>query len=198
MSDRLIIWRHGNTEWNASQRVQGHADIPLSPLGREQAAVAARKLAALRPDHILASDLRRAADTAAALSALVDVPVRADARLRERYYGEWQGLTLLQIADRYPEAYLRWRQGHPVDAHGVESTEELAKRAREALQDAAARSGTVVVTCHGGTAKQAVAELLEWPPGVARTLVGMANCHWSVLEQDDRRGGWRLVTYNAS
>ena len=99
---RLIVWRHGNTDWNAGNRVQGQTDIPLNELGREQAAAAAAMLAALKPDAIVASDLQRAARTAAALAALTGLPVRTDARLRERYFGQWQGLTMTEVADPVP------------------------------------------------------------------------------------------------
>ncbi|MER7168943.1 histidine phosphatase family protein, partial [Micromonospora sp. NPDC000207] len=60
---RLIVWRHGNTEWNAAGRVQGQTDVPLNDRGRDQARAAAPLLAALRPDAIVSSDLSRAADT---------------------------------------------------------------------------------------------------------------------------------------
>lgn len=196
MTARLIIWRHGNTEWNATDRIQGQMDIPLSDLGRRQAAAAAPKLAALDPTHIITSDLRRAADTAAALAAITDLPVRTDPRLRERHYGEWQGRSIDEIAERYPEDYLRWRKGQPVNAYGIENAEDLAKRAQEALLDAAGLDGTVVVTCHGGTAKQGIIELLGWPVEVWRGLESLANCHWASLRYDDRRTTWRLVSYN--
>ena len=88
---RLLPWRHGETEWNAAGRVQGQLDPELSDVGRAQAAVAAPRLAEQRPDAIVASDLRRAADTAAVLAALTGLEVTLDARLRERFHGEWQG-----------------------------------------------------------------------------------------------------------
>ena len=106
---RLIIWRHGNTDWNAGDRVQGQSDSPLNARGRDQAAAAAPLLAALRPDAIVSSDLSRAADTAGALAAVTGLPVSFDARLRERHFGIWQGLTLDEIAERYPTEYAAWR-----------------------------------------------------------------------------------------
>src|SRR5690606_18245837 len=93
MTSRLILWRHGHTEWNAERRVQGHSDVPLSALGHAQAAEAAPLLAAFAPDAIVSSDLRRCTETAAALARHTGLPVRRDPRLRERYYGEWEGLT---------------------------------------------------------------------------------------------------------
>lgn len=119
---RLIVWRHGNTEWNADGRVQGQTDVPLNDLGREQARAAAAVLAELRPDAIVSSDLRRAADTAAALAALTGLPVRPDARLRERYFGHWQGLALSEVAERFPEEYARWRAGDPDPGAEIETS----------------------------------------------------------------------------
>ncbi|MET8835185.1 histidine phosphatase family protein [Micromonospora sp. NPDC004540] len=200
---RLIIWRHGNTDWNAAGRVQGQTDVPLNDLGREQARVAAPVLAALRPDAIVASDLRRAADTAAALAALTGLPVRSDARLRERHFGQWQGLALTEVAERFPDEYARWRAGDPDPGAGIESLDDLGKRLGAAFQEAAdlAVGGTVVVATHGGGARQGVGHLLGWDHAVLRSVGSLANCHWTELRHDDgvqRRTspGWHLRAHN--
>jgi glucosyl-3-phosphoglycerate phosphatase len=195
----LVLWRHGNTDWNAGERVQGQLDTPLNERGRRQAATAAQRLAVLRPAAIVASDLRRAADTAAALAALTDLPVRLDARLRERYFGDWQGLTIAEIAQRYPAEYACWRAGDPDFGCGAESTDDMTKRVGAALREAvdAAPDGTVVVTTHGGAARHGIGEMLGWSPQVTRSLGGLGNCHWSELRLDAERG-WRLVAHNLS
>jgi broad specificity phosphatase PhoE len=194
---RLIVWRHGNTDWNAIDRVQGQSDTPLNDLGREQAAAAAPLLAALRPDAIVASDLRRAADTAAALAALTGLPVRTDARLRERYYGQWQGLTMTEVAERFPVEYARWRAGEQDPGCEVESLDDVGKRVGAALQDAAdaVPGGTIVVATHGGGARQGCGCLLGWAPAVLRTVGSLQNCHWTELRHDDVRG-WQLRAHN--
>jgi glucosyl-3-phosphoglycerate phosphatase len=195
----LVLWRHGITDWNAGERVQGQSDTPLNDRGREQAATAARRLAARRPAAIIASDLRRAADTAGALGALTDLPVRLDPRLRERHFGQWQGLTVTEIAERYPAEHARWRAGDDDFGCGVESLSDMAKRVGAALREAAdaADGGTVVVATHGGAARHGIGELLGWPPEVTWSLIGLANCHWSELRLDPVRG-WRLRAHNVS
>ena len=87
------------------KRFQGQSDIPLDEAGERQAERAARLLAALRPDLIVSSDLRRATGTAAPLSRITGLPVTADKDLRERYGGVWEGLTDREIRERYPEAH---------------------------------------------------------------------------------------------
>jgi probable phosphoglycerate mutase len=195
---RLIVWRHGNTDWNAVDRVQGQTDVPLNDLGREQAAAAAPLLAALRPDAIVASDLQRAADTGAVLAALTGLPVRTDARLRERYYGLWQGLTMPEVAERHPAAYASWRAGAQDPGCAVESLDDLGKRVGAALRDAAdsVPGGTIVVATHGGAARQGCGHLLGWDPSVLRTIGPLQNCHWTELRHDDVRG-WQLRAHNA-
>jgi probable phosphoglycerate mutase len=199
MSGTLIVLRHGQTAWNAEGRIQGQLDVELTELGIEQAARAARRLAELRPDAIVSSDLRRAADTAAALAALTGQPVRYDPRLRERDFGLWQGLTGAQAAARYPEEYARWQSGEPIDGCEVESREDLAKRASAGLQEAAdlAPAGTVVAVMHGGSAKHGVVALLGWPPEVLAGLAALGNCRWMELRHDAVRG-WQLRGYNLS
>lgn len=191
---RLIVWRHGNTEWNADGRIQGQTDTPLNALGRQQAADAARMLLTLRPAAIVASDLARASDTAAALGRLSGLTVSYDKRLRERSFGHWQGLLMSEVAERFPEEHARWRARQEVGGD-VESLDELGGRVSAALLAAAALGDTVVVATHGGAARQGVGQLLGWPSPVLRTLRPLDNCHWIDLTHDERRG-WQMAAYN--
>jgi probable phosphoglycerate mutase len=191
---RLIVWRHGNTDWNAGNRVQGQTDVPLNALGREQALEAAELLVRRKPDGIVSSDLRRASETAEALATLTGLAIREDDRLRERYFGAWQGLTMPEVSQRYPAEHARWTAGQ--DPGGdVESLDDLGKRVAEALLDAAEAGDTVVVATHGAAARQGVGHLLGWPTEQLRSLRALQNCHWIELTHDDRRG-WQLATYN--
>ncbi|WIM97675.1 histidine phosphatase family protein [Actinoplanes oblitus] len=194
MTTRLLVWRHGNTDWNAGSRVQGQTDVPLNDLGRRQAAEAAALLAAMRPDAIVSSDLRRAADTAAALAARTGHLVTHDERLRERYFGAWQGLTMAEVAEQRPAEYARWTAGEDVGGD-VEALDVMGKRVGEALRDAATLGDTVVVATHGAAARQGIAYLLGWPREQIRTLRALQNCHWVELSHDESRG-WQLGAYN--
>ena len=193
---RLIIWRHGQTEWNVTDRIQGHADVGLDDLGRAQAAAAARQIAAGHPDVIVSSDLRRAADTAGALAAVTGLTVRLDPRLREQYFGDWQGLTNAEVRSAYPDQWARWRRGQAPETAGIEEIGALRERALAAMTDAANLGGTVVVVTHGGTAKQAMGSLLGWPPDMSSRVMGLMNCHWAEIQWHVHRGGWVLHTYN--
>ncbi|BCJ44935.1 phosphoglycerate mutase [Actinoplanes ianthinogenes] len=194
MTRRLLVWRHGNTDWNAGSRVQGQTDVPLNDLGRRQAAQAAELLAAMRPDAIVSSDLRRAADTAAALAALTGHAVTHDERLRERHFGAWQGLTMDEVALARPLEFARWKAGEEVGGD-VEDLDVLGKRVSDALEDAATLGATVVVATHGAAVRQGVAHLLGWPREQIRTLRALQNCHWVELSHDEARG-WQLGAYN--
>ena len=196
---RLIVWRHGNTDWNAGDRVQGQADVPLNDLGRRQSREAAEILRRMRPVAIVASDLKRAADTAAPLAALTGLPVRHDARLRERYFGAWEGMRISEVARTRPDEYARWTAGADVIGGGVEPLDDLGKRVAEALEDAAGLvphgGGTVVVVTHGAAARQGLGHLLGWPIEQLRTLRALQNCHWVDLTHHEVRG-WQIAAYN--
>ncbi|WP_030077832.1 histidine phosphatase family protein, partial [Streptomyces baarnensis] len=126
---RIVLWRHGQTAWNLERRFQGSTDIELTEVGVGQARRAARLLASLKPDAIVASDLRRAAATAAELSAVSGLTVAHDAALRETYAGAWQGLTHQEIVERFGEQYAAWKRGEPVRRGGGELETEVADRA---------------------------------------------------------------------
>jgi glucosyl-3-phosphoglycerate phosphatase len=193
----LILWRHGTTEWNTERRIQGHTDVALTELGHAQAAQAAPLLAARNPDAIVSSDLTRATDTAAALAALTGQRVRRDPRLRERRYGDWEGLTSAEIAERFPAASARQRAGDHDLGHGIEPPADVMKRVGEALREAADATpgGTTVVVTHGGAARYGVFELLGWPMEQLGAMVVLANCHYTELRQDPVRG-WTMYAHN--
>jgi probable phosphoglycerate mutase len=193
-----VLWRHGQTAWNLEGRFQGTTDIPLTETGLAQAKRAARLLAALKPDAIIASDLRRAADTAAELSALTELEVAHYEGLRETYAGVWQGLTHQEITERFGEEYAAWKRGEPVRRGGGELETEVADRAAPVVLEAADKlpdGGTLVVVSHGGAIRTTIGRLLGLDPFTWESLGGLSNCCWSVLSEGAR--GWRLQEHNA-
>jgi probable phosphoglycerate mutase len=195
---KLLLWRHGQTAWNAERRIQGHHDAKLNDAGRAQARAAAERLALREPDAIVASDLSRASDTAAALAALTGLRPTYDVRLRERSFGQWETLLATEVQERWPDGWSRWRRGEPIDDAGVERIEDVTKRVGEALTEIAERHAgeTVVVVTHGGVVRHGIEAVLEWPPQVVYSLAPAANCHWSELHHDPG-GGWQLYSHNA-
>lgn len=195
---RLIIWRHGRTEWNAIGRIQGQTDTHLDEIGLAQAASAAPTLAALRPDMIISSDLARASATAAALAARTGLSVDLDPRLRERDFGPWQGKTQVEISRLYPEEFANWVAGKPQLGPDIESLEDMYDRVGAALRDAAGRvgaEGTAVVISHGAAARVGCGALLGWPIELTETLGGLGNCRYAELRHTPQRG-WQLRAHN--
>jgi probable phosphoglycerate mutase len=196
---RIVLWRHGRTEWNATGRFQGQTDISLDEVGREQADGAARRLASLQPELLVSSDLHRARDTMAALAALTGLGIDLDVRLRETFAGDWQGLTGAEIASRYPEEYKSWRGGDPLlRVGGGETRQEVAERMASAVRDVAARlsdDGLAVLTTHGGAARLGIAALIGMPLERFTNIGGLSNTSWSMLRDTDQ--GWVLVEHNA-
>ncbi|MEU6392776.1 histidine phosphatase family protein [Streptomyces sp. NPDC046939] len=195
---RVILWRHGQTSWNLERRFQGSTDIELTGTGVAQARRAARLLASLKPDAIVASDLKRAAATAAELAALTGLDVAYDENLRETYAGEWQGLTHEEIIARYGEQYAAWKRGEPVRRGGGELETEVADRAAPVVlrhADKLPEGGLLVVVSHGGTIRTTIGRLLGLESHHWEGLGGLSNCCWSVLGEGAR--GWRLLEHNA-
>jgi probable phosphoglycerate mutase len=203
----VVLWRHGQTTWNVENRFQGHTDVELDHVGREQARQAARLLTGLRPDAIISSDLVRARATAEALAALVGLPVEVDEGLRETHGGAWEGLTSAEIMAKDAEAYNAWRRGEDIAPGGTgESRSLLAERAGAVFDRAVAdlaEGSTLVVVTHGGTVRALLGRLLALPVEYWTVLGGLSNCCWSVLGEvaDGGRsaGGatWRLLEHNA-
>ncbi len=150
---RLVAIRHGETAWNVDQRIQGQLDIALNDTGRWQAGRMAQALADEGIAAIYSSDLQRAAETARALSATTGLPVTTDATLRERAFGEFEGVSFAEIQQRWPDAARRWRQREPDFAPGGGETLNVfyARCVAAALRLAARHPGqTIALVAHGG------------------------------------------------
>jgi probable phosphoglycerate mutase len=170
---RLLLLRHGQTELSVGRRYSGHGDPELTALGHEQAAGAARRLAARGDvDAILTSPLRRARQTAATVAELIDVPLEERPGLIETDFGAWEGLTFAEARDRDPELHGRWLGAQDVAPPGGESFADVAAR-MAAERDAvlAAHAGrTVVVVSHVTPIKMLLREALGGGPEILYRL----------------------------
>jgi probable phosphoglycerate mutase len=198
----VVFWRHGRTEWNEQHRFQGQTDIPLDEVGLEQANEAARLLAGLRPSRIISSDLVRASRTAQALSELVNLNVDTFAGLRETNAGTWEGQTREALITNHGDELAAWAAGSNLRPGGGETRMEVAHRVIEVINrelNSVGSQETLVVVTHGGSARAAIAMMLELPPEHWAALGVLSNCAWSVLSEKDSPYGppWRLQEYNA-
>jgi glucosyl-3-phosphoglycerate phosphatase len=197
---RLVMWRHGETDYNADRRMQGQLDSALTPLGLDQARRAAPVLAAFDPQALLTSDLRRASDTAAVLADYTGLPAATDKRLRETHLGQWQGLTHDEVDARWPGGRLTWRLDPEWAPPGGETRVEVAARAMAVVSELdAGHVDTAVLCAHGGLIASLSASLLDLPVANWASFGGIGNCRWTVLERlyPSAEQPWRLVTYNA-
>jgi phosphoserine phosphatase len=157
----IYLARHGESDWNAANRFQGHSDRPLTDLGREQARALADLVAGENVEAIYASPLSRALETARIVAARTGLAVVEDEGLREVDTGSWSGLSRAEVQERYPEGFERWTSGGAGWEDG-ESYEEMAERVLAAVNRIAAAhpGGRVLLVSHGGPIRaiQAAAE----------------------------------------
>lgn len=195
---RICLVRHGETAWNAERRLQGHIDIPLNTTGLSQAEATARSLAraGLRFSALYSSDLERARQTAAAITRLHALPPTHDARLRERHYGHFQGMTFDEAEARHPEHFRRFRGRDPHFAlpDQGESLVGLAARVHAALEDIAGRHAgeSVVVVTHGGVL-DIVHRLATGQPLETARDFAIPNAALNWIEHS--AGSWRLIAW---
>ncbi|WGW13961.1 histidine phosphatase family protein [Saxibacter everestensis] len=193
----VVLWRHGQTNFNTVGKFQGHIDTELDEFGWGQVRAAAPLLAEYKPQRIVSSDLKRAQQTASALADLVDdVSVETDERLRETAYGRWEGLTRAEVKEQWADELARWSSGDDEPTHGGESRVDSASRAADAIKEhiAGTEGGALVVVGHGGSLRGAVGQLLELPLTAWDRFAVSHNAHWNVFER--RRQGLTLVQFN--
>jgi probable phosphoglycerate mutase len=174
MSTTILLIRHGETAWNAARRLQGHIDIDLNDEGMRQAGALAEALADEPLAAIVASDLQRARQTAAAVAGQHGLALQTDPLLRERCYGAFEGMLYSEIAQRYPLEYAEWQARHvdavmPPGERVAESFRQFYRRAVDGVARWAARypGQTIAVVAHGGVLecayREAVGMSLESP-----------------------------------
>ena len=171
----ILLARHGETDWNAERRVQGHSDTALNDRGREQARTLAGELAGERIDAVYSSDLLRAHETARIVAEQRGLGVTAIRDLRERHFGTWEGLTDEEIFVRYPQVLEGATWGD------AETQDEMAERVVGALlRIAETHPGQhVLVVSHGGPLRRILAHC----GGDAKGPID--NCHVVRVEIED-------------
>lgn len=199
MAKKIIFWRHGQTDYNVQGRVQGQVDIPLNEVGLAQAEAAADELVKLKPDLIICSDLRRAQATAQVLQDICGegVQLLKDERLRERAFGDFEGLSVKELKTRFAGRYEEWRSTGESPLAGVESRGKVGMRVAQCVTEYFEDADEVlVVVSHGSALTQGLVKLLGLDPLAWQGLRGLDNCHWSTLIPYSREPGWRLVAHN--
>lgn len=199
---RLVLVRHGQTDFNAEGRMQGQLDSTLTELGLAQARRAGPALAAYEPVRLISSDLTRAARSAEEIAPALGLPVKLDARLRETHLGRWQGLTADDVARDWPGALERWRNDPAWSPPGGESRVVVAARSLPVVDELDAECAddppsTVLLCAHGGVITALSCALIRLEESSWMSLGGLGNACWVVLaRRSEPDAPWRLTGFN--
>jgi broad specificity phosphatase PhoE len=192
---RLLLIRHGQTDWNADRRWQGHADVPLNEVGKAQARALAERLDGWQLNAMYSSDLKRAAMTAEILGRSLNLKPIHNPAWRERNVGFFAGLTNDEVQQAYPEAWHEMQRGvvnPPGGEHFLELYERVVGAYEQLLHQHA--EGTVAVVSHGGALHALISHVL----GIGAVGYGRfslsGNTGLSIVEIGER--GQRLILLN--
>lgn len=162
---RLLLTRHGQTDWNIAGRYQGQSDVPLNQTGQLQAGQIAQRLSRETIHAIYSSDLSRAADTAQKIINLQrQSPVlHMDSRWRELSFGDWEGLTYKEMSAHSPELFSNWMADPKnISTPNGETLTQLAERVKSAFDEIKNnhKDQTVLVVAHSGSLQTLLAVTL--------------------------------------
>ena len=192
---RFCFVRHGETEWNAERRMQGHIDIALNAVGRRQAAAAGLFLRSCKVDAIYSSDLARAWSTALAIGTACGLKPEAARELRERCMGVFEGMTYVEAEARHPDLYARFDGRDPdLDLDTGESLRQMHARITDKISalEAAHRGQCLVVVVHGGVLDIINRFVRGHPLHTARDfLIPNAGLNWVSC----RAGRWKIESW---
>lgn len=195
MTTRLILIRHGETEWNVAARYQGQKDSPLTATGQAQAEALAERLATHPFQHLYSSDLGRARATAEFIAARTGHPIQTRAGLRERSFGIFEGSTQAEVSKLWPEEFAIWSARRAdFTPPGGESHLAMTNRIVGAIDTLAGQhtGETLVVVTHGGALSAMLRHLLGLPAESPRRF-GVPNAGWNVVAHTDQR--WMVETW---
>ncbi len=194
---RIIVVRHGETDWNREGRFQGDLDVPLNEHGLKQAEILSIALAKEKIDIIFSSPLRRALDTAKAIAMRQSAPIFVKDELKEISFGEWEGLLASEVKRRYSEVYEIWkREPEKALVPSGESLEMVLHRVNSLLYPMLDRydKETVLIVGHGGVNKVLFCSLLGLPLSYF-WVFRQDNASLSILERRDD-GKFSLRVFN--
>lgn len=192
---RIFLSRHGQTEWNGQKRVQGHTDVRLDVVGKAQAEQLACALLGEGLERIVSSDLLRAQETAKAASDLLNLPVELMPELRERSYGEWEGLSYQSFSDEIRK--VSRKNQIPMDRTappGGESFLDMSARIGPAVKEIIARNRSTLIVSHGGACSLILSHILKIPPAIDRKFRFDNACITEVCFYRD--GNRSLIRHN--
>ncbi len=191
---RLVAVRHGETVWNREGRYMNQLDSPLTDLGERQAVALAKRLASTSFDAIYTSDLGRAIRTARIITDETGGEAIPCAALREHAMGCFQGLTLSEVEEKYPEE--RHRLSHDPDftIEGGESIRTFHSRVTQGFEDILGRhrGQTILAICHGGVLETLIRYVMQVPLDAHRPA-RVPNCGLNVFHVFDTH--WMLNTW---
>ena len=164
---RLILLRHGESQWNLENRFTGWVDVPLSPRGIQEAKDAGEKLRSFTFDRAFTSVLARANETLRLVLEIIGqtgIPIEKDKALNERMYGELQGLNKDETVKKYGEAQVKiWRRSYDVPPPGGESLKDTAERVlpyyEQTIKPYVLKGDTILVAAHGNSLRALIMEL---------------------------------------
>lgn len=195
---RIVLLRHGQTDWNAAHRMQGQLNSQLNATGLAQAEAVAPAIAAMSPSLLWASDLDRAARTASVVGEACRLTPQLDPRLREYSLGSLEGMTHEEFLAQDPDGFAVFRAAEWGDLDQIESPDDVAKRFVACLSDLADALGPNelgVAVAHGAAIRTGLVAWLGWPVSQARDFCALGNCAWVELEEREA-GSWALGVYN--
>ncbi len=194
---RLLLVRHGETDWNRSQRYQGHMPTSLNAWGRTQAGYVARRLRSKEPTRLYSSDIVRAWETAQIIGDFLNLTPQPVPEIREIDVGQWEGLTPEELYQRFPDHMHAW-DNDPANTVrlGGESYAQMQQRALVGLrrmQAAHTAEETVVAVTHGGTIRTLLCHVIGLELRY-HTRIALENASLTELHHTD--DGWRMVRLN--